>query len=77
MRGKKRFSLKLVVSGFAVAAIAAPAGQARPDPEPTGPELLALHQVIVAKSVRTVSRAKTTQPVRVIPRHIREYEPGE
>ena len=52
MSHKKRFSIRLVALGFAVAAIAAPSAQARLDPEPTGAELRALHQAIVGKSVR-------------------------
>lgn len=75
MSHKKRFSIKLVALGFAVAAIA-PSAQARPDPEPTGPELRALHQAIVAKSVR-VAGAKVAQRVSLPRRPIREYEPGE
>jgi uncharacterized lipoprotein YbaY len=75
MRFKKRFSIKLVALGFAVAAIAAPSAQARPDPEPTGVELRALHQAKV-KSVR-VSGVKVTQRVSLPRRPIREYEPGE
>ncbi len=76
MSHKKRFSIKLVALGFGVAAIAAPSAQARPDPEPTGPELRALHQAIVAKSVR-VAAAKVVQRVSLPRRPIREYEPGE
>lgn len=76
MRHKKRFSVKLVALGFAVAAVAAPSVQAMPDPWPTGEELRVLQQV-KAKSVRPASRARTTQPVRLPRRPIREYEPGE
>ena len=60
MRHKKRFSIKLVALGFAVAAIAAPSAQARPDPEPTGPELRALHHAIAAKSVRVAGAKSDT-----------------
>ena len=66
MRHKKRFSIKLVALGFAVAAIAAPSAQ----------ELLALHHAIAAKSVR-VAGAKLTQRLSLPRRPIREYEPGE
>ena len=76
MSHKKRFSIKLVALGFAVAAIAAPSAQARLDPEPTGAELRALHQAIVGKSVR-VAGAKVAQRVSLPRRPIREYEPGE
>ena len=76
MRHKRRFSIKLVALGFAIAALAAPSAQARPDPEPTGPELRALHQAIVAKSVRVAS-AKVERRVSLPRRPIREYEPGE
>ena len=74
MRHKNRFSF--VALGLAVAAIAAPSAQARPDPEPTGPELRALHQAILAKSVRATG-AKVSQRVSLPRRPIREYEPGE
>ena len=77
MRHKKRFSIKLVALGFAVAAIAAPSAQARLDPEPTGPELRALHQATLAKSVRVAGTKKVAQRVSLPRRPIREYEPGE
>lgn len=76
MRHEKRFGIKLVAFGFAVAAIAAPSAQARPDPEPTGPELRALHQAMV-KSVRPAVAVKVAQRVSLPRRPIREYDPGE
>jgi hypothetical protein len=76
MRHKKQLSIKLVALGFAVTAIAAPSAQAMPDPWLPGEEMRALQQV-KAKSVRPAKSARTTQPVTLPRRPIREYEPGE
>jgi hypothetical protein len=76
MRHKKQLSIKLVALGFAVTAIAAPSVQAMPDPWLPGEEMRALQQV-KAKSVRPAKSARTTQPVTLPRRPIREYEPGE
>jgi len=76
MRHKKRFTIKLLALGFAVAAIAAPSAQARPDPELPGDQVRALQEA-KAKSVRAAKAVKVTQRVSLPRRPIREYEPGE
>jgi hypothetical protein len=76
MRFKKRFGIKLVALGFAIAALAAPSAQARPDPEPPGDQVRALQEA-KAKSIRAAVAVKVTRRVSLPRRPIREYEPGE
>jgi hypothetical protein len=56
MRRKKRFTLRLVAVGFAVAALGAPAAQAMPEGV-TGVELRGLHesQVLAVKTDKVVA----------------------
>ena len=77
MRRKKRFTLRLLAVGFAVAAFAAPSAQSMPPPEDLpGDQVRALHEAKV-KTLRAAGRAvKSSQRARVARRPIREYEPG-
>ena len=54
MKRKKRYTIKLVALGFAVAAIGAPAAQARPDGM-TGSEVRSLHDSAIAVTASVVT----------------------
>ncbi len=63
MRRRKRFTLRLVVLGFAVAAIGAPTAQAMPD-DLTGPEVRALQRAKQRADQRSVHQQVFTQASR-------------
>lgn len=71
MKRRKRFSIKLVALGFALAALAAPSAQAMPDLP--GDQVRALQEA-KAKSVRSAS-VRSTRRASLPRRPIREYEP--
>jgi hypothetical protein len=76
MRRRKRFTIKLLVVGFAVGAFAAPSAQSMPPPEDLPGDQVRAFREAKAKNIRDAGRAvRSTQRARPARQPIREYEP--